>query len=148
MTDYCRLQWQRLTNDRPDLSSERESQKDKTVTLVEKKNLWSKVPAWARHQDILTDWPSVVMWLWLWFWLISSVLSPLVCNFSSSDVLPSSSSIHSYFLLRHNSAWNEVFTLLSRHFSPPTSAAVTREITQWSTSWGTRPAEGTQKYFT
>jgi hypothetical protein len=31
-----------------------------------KKNLWSKVPDWARHQDILTDWPSVVMWLWLW----------------------------------------------------------------------------------
>jgi hypothetical protein len=21
-----------------------------------KKNLWSKVPDWARHQDILTDW--------------------------------------------------------------------------------------------
>jgi hypothetical protein len=21
---------------------------------------------WARHQDILTDWPSVAMWLWLW----------------------------------------------------------------------------------
>jgi hypothetical protein len=24
---------------------------------------------WARHQDILTDWPSVAMWLWLWLWL-------------------------------------------------------------------------------
>jgi hypothetical protein len=30
------------------------------------KNLWSKVPDWAWHQDILTGWPSVVMWLWLW----------------------------------------------------------------------------------
>jgi hypothetical protein len=38
----------------------------KTVTL--KKNLWSKIPDWARHQDILTDWPSVAMWLWLWLW--------------------------------------------------------------------------------
>jgi hypothetical protein len=37
---------------------------DKAVTL--KKNLWSKVPDWARHQDILTDWPSVAMWLWFW----------------------------------------------------------------------------------
>jgi hypothetical protein len=39
--------------------------KDKTVTL-KKKILWSKVPDWARHQDILIDWPSVVTWLWLW----------------------------------------------------------------------------------
>jgi hypothetical protein len=31
-----------------------------------KNNLWSKVPDWARYQNILTDWPSVVMWLWLW----------------------------------------------------------------------------------
>jgi hypothetical protein len=23
---------------------------------------------WARHQDILTDWPSVAMWLWLWLY--------------------------------------------------------------------------------
>jgi hypothetical protein len=56
---YCRLQWQRLTTDRPGLSSERAPQKDNTVTL--KENLWSKVPDWARHQDILTGWPSVVM---------------------------------------------------------------------------------------
>jgi hypothetical protein len=25
-------------------------------------NIWSQVPEWARHLDILTDWPSVVMW--------------------------------------------------------------------------------------
>jgi hypothetical protein len=43
-----------ITHDRPDLSSERAPQEDKTVTL-KKKNLWSKVPDWARHQDILTD---------------------------------------------------------------------------------------------
>jgi hypothetical protein len=23
-------------------------------------NIWSEVPEWARHQDILTDWPSVI----------------------------------------------------------------------------------------
>jgi hypothetical protein len=34
---------------------------DRTVTFKEKKNnIWSKVPDWARHQDILTEWPSVV----------------------------------------------------------------------------------------
>jgi hypothetical protein len=36
---------------------------------LKKKKFWSKVPDWARHQDILTDWPLVVMWLWLWLWL-------------------------------------------------------------------------------
>jgi hypothetical protein len=34
--NYGRLQWQRLTHDRPDLSSERPPQKDKTVTLKKK----------------------------------------------------------------------------------------------------------------
>jgi hypothetical protein len=33
-------------------------------------NIWSQVPEWTRHQDILTDWPSVVTWLWLWRWLV------------------------------------------------------------------------------
>jgi hypothetical protein len=28
-------------------------------------NIWSQVPEWARYLDIMTDWPSVVMWLWL-----------------------------------------------------------------------------------
>jgi hypothetical protein len=31
-------------------------------------NLWSMVPDWTRHLDILTDWPSVIKWLWLWLW--------------------------------------------------------------------------------
>jgi hypothetical protein len=30
------------------------------------KDLWSKVPDWALHQDLLTDCLSVVLWLWLW----------------------------------------------------------------------------------
>jgi hypothetical protein len=34
-------------------------------------NIWSQVPEWTWHQDILTDWPSVVTWLWLWLWLWS-----------------------------------------------------------------------------
>jgi hypothetical protein len=29
-------------------------------------NIWLRVPEWTWHQDILTDWPSVVTWLWLW----------------------------------------------------------------------------------
>jgi hypothetical protein len=28
-------------------------------------NIWSQVPEWNRHQDIATDWSSVVTWLWL-----------------------------------------------------------------------------------
>jgi hypothetical protein len=28
-------------------------------------NIWSKVPRWARCQDILTEWPSVLTWLHL-----------------------------------------------------------------------------------
>jgi hypothetical protein len=28
--------------------------------------IWSWAPDRARHQDLLTDWPSVTMWLWLW----------------------------------------------------------------------------------
>jgi hypothetical protein len=32
-------------------------------------NIWSWPPDWARHQDLLTDWLSVAMWLWLWLWL-------------------------------------------------------------------------------
>jgi hypothetical protein len=29
-------------------------------------NIWSWAPDGARHQDLLSDWPSVAMWLWLW----------------------------------------------------------------------------------
>jgi hypothetical protein len=32
-------------------------------------NIWSGAPDGARRQDLLTDWPSVAMWLWLWLWL-------------------------------------------------------------------------------
>jgi hypothetical protein len=32
-------------------------------------NIWSWAPDWSRHQDLLIDWPSVVMWFWLWLWL-------------------------------------------------------------------------------
>jgi hypothetical protein len=40
---------------------------DKTVTLRgEKKFYGQKSHIWARHQDILTDWPSAAMLLWLW----------------------------------------------------------------------------------
>jgi transposase len=29
-------------------------------------NIWSRARDGARYQDLLTDWPSVAMWLWLW----------------------------------------------------------------------------------
>jgi hypothetical protein len=29
-------------------------------------NIWSQVQEWDRYLDVMTDWPSVVMWLWLW----------------------------------------------------------------------------------
>jgi hypothetical protein len=55
-----------LTKDRPDLSSERAPHRGKTATLRKRKKIWSQVPESARHQDTLTDRPSVVMWLWFW----------------------------------------------------------------------------------
>jgi hypothetical protein len=33
--------------------------------LRTERNIWSQVPEWDRYLDIMTDWPSVVMWLWL-----------------------------------------------------------------------------------
>jgi hypothetical protein len=36
-------------------------------------NICSWSPDWARHQDILTDWSSVAMWLWLWLWLLQTM---------------------------------------------------------------------------
>jgi hypothetical protein len=32
-------------------------------------NIWSWASDGARHQDLLTEWPSVAMWFWLWLWL-------------------------------------------------------------------------------
>jgi hypothetical protein len=40
---------------------------------------------WAWHQDILTDWPSVAMWLWLWPTSLLLTQLPVVsCNTVSS----------------------------------------------------------------
>jgi hypothetical protein len=50
----------RLTNDRPDLSSER-APKKKTgqhtsdINLLKENSIWSRVTEWARHQDVLSD---------------------------------------------------------------------------------------------
>jgi hypothetical protein len=55
MIDCCRLQWQRLTHDKPDLSSERVPQKDKTVTLKKKSLVKSpRLCSTPRHTDWLT----------------------------------------------------------------------------------------------
>jgi hypothetical protein len=38
-------------------------------------NIWSWAPDGAWHQDLLTDWPSVAMWLWLWMRSVVSSIS-------------------------------------------------------------------------
>jgi hypothetical protein len=48
-----------LTNDRPDLSLERARKKEtgkqtSDINLLRENNIWSQVPEWARHQDVLT----------------------------------------------------------------------------------------------
>jgi hypothetical protein len=50
----------RLTNERPDLSSERAHKKEtrqqtSDINLLKEGNIRSQVPKWARHQDVLTD---------------------------------------------------------------------------------------------
>jgi hypothetical protein len=50
----------RLTNDRPDLSSERAPkkeirQKTSDINLLKGNNIWSQIPDLARHQDVMTD---------------------------------------------------------------------------------------------
>jgi hypothetical protein len=55
MIHYGRLQWQKLTHDRPDLSSERAPPKDKIETLKKKSLIKSlKLGSTPRHTDWLT----------------------------------------------------------------------------------------------
>jgi hypothetical protein len=64
-----RLLWQgsaAYTKDRPVLSLERAPHKKQDRNSQAVINIWSSAPDGARHQDLLTDWPSVAMWLWLW----------------------------------------------------------------------------------
>jgi hypothetical protein len=52
-----------LTEERLDLSSQRAPEQDTTVTVEQLTNIWSWAQNGAQHQDILTDQPSVVIWL-------------------------------------------------------------------------------------
>jgi hypothetical protein len=54
------------TKDRSVLSSERMPHKKQDRNCQTVINIWSRAPDGAGHQDLLTDWPSVAMWLWLW----------------------------------------------------------------------------------
>jgi hypothetical protein len=66
-----RLRWQgpaARTNDRSVLLSERAPRREQDRNCDTVINILSWTPDEARHQDLLTDWPSVAMWLWLWFW--------------------------------------------------------------------------------
>jgi hypothetical protein len=63
-----RLLWQgpaAYIKDRPVLSSERAPHKNKKPNSQTVINIWSWAPDGTRHQDLLSDWPSVAMWLWL-----------------------------------------------------------------------------------
>jgi hypothetical protein len=64
-----RLRWQEpaaYTKDRPILSSERAPHKKEDRNCQKIINIWSRARDGARYQNLLTDWPSVAMWLWLW----------------------------------------------------------------------------------
>jgi hypothetical protein len=41
--------------------------------LQAESNIWWQVPEWARYRDIMTDWPSVVMWLSLCLWQVTKL---------------------------------------------------------------------------
>jgi hypothetical protein len=63
-----RLRWQGPaagTNDRAVLSSERAPHKKQDCNCQTVINIRSRAPDGARHQDLLTGWPSVAMWLWI-----------------------------------------------------------------------------------
>jgi hypothetical protein len=64
------------------LSSERAPHKNQDRNCLTVINIWSWAPNGAGHQDLLTDSPSVAMWLWLWLelsevkrvgWLVSEL---------------------------------------------------------------------------
>jgi hypothetical protein len=68
------LRWQgpaAYAKERPVLSSERAPHKKQDRNCHTVINIWSWAPDGARHQGLLTDCPSVAMWLWLW--LLSSL---------------------------------------------------------------------------
>jgi hypothetical protein len=63
-----RLRWQgpvAYTKERPVLSPERAPDKKQDRNCQTVINIWPWTPTGARHQDLLTDWPSVAMWPWL-----------------------------------------------------------------------------------
>jgi hypothetical protein len=69
------LRWQGPAahrKDRPVLSSERAPHGNKNVT-VRQINIWSRASDGARYQDLLTDWPSVAVWLWLWRYQVKQI---------------------------------------------------------------------------
>jgi hypothetical protein len=70
-----RLRWQgpaAYTKDRPVLSSESSPHKIQDHDCQTVINIWSWAPDGARHQDLLTDRPSVAMWLWLSLWPVEA----------------------------------------------------------------------------
>jgi hypothetical protein len=53
------------TKDTPDLTSEMEPHRKQNRNCQTVINIWTLTPDGARHKDLLTDWPSVAMWIWL-----------------------------------------------------------------------------------
>jgi hypothetical protein len=82
---------------------------DKTVTFKKKKS-----HIWARHQDILTDWPSVAMWLWLWFWEVGALgPSLLLSYFAIGHIASGVSSVFYNFVSHFSSVFFRIMRLIA-----------------------------------
>jgi hypothetical protein len=68
-----RLRWRGpsayIKETRPLVREGASQKQDRNCQTVINTRIWSWAPDGVRHQDLLIDWPSVVMWLWLWLWL-------------------------------------------------------------------------------
>jgi hypothetical protein len=66
------------------LSLERAPQKDRNYHRLI--NIWLWAADWARHQDLLIDWPSVAMWLWLAeFLTVTNTICDVPCFVQQTD---------------------------------------------------------------
>jgi hypothetical protein len=64
-------------------------------------NIWSWAPEGARHQDWLTDWPSVVTGLWLWLYTYEILLynSTITTWLSNFDVISDKFNLDSIYII-------------------------------------------------
>jgi hypothetical protein len=73
------LDWERQMTDPTSHQRGRPTETRQQISennLRTESNIWSQVPEWAWNLDILTDRPSVVMWLRLWLQLQAQISPP------------------------------------------------------------------------